>query len=425
MYRPDADAVDRYVSELGLDAIYRSVELRRRCCEIRKVEPLARALAGKAAWVTGLRRAQSVTRADLPLQEFEPAHGLWKFNPLAEWSEREVWDYLRSRGVPYNPLHDRGFRSIGCAPCTRPTAAGEDLRAGRWWWEDAQSKECGLHKPSVEATDAQPGHTQMNNLASEARLVDDTSDDVQTSQPPRLAGVRGRAHPAGGGGRVPQPGAAVLRRQGLRGGAAAGGEGVPSGPIPFPVLHIDTGHNFPEAIEFRDTRVAELGVRLLVGSVEDSIRRGTVKLRRPDESRNVAQSITLLEAIAAHKLDACIGGARRDEEKARAKERVFSFRDEFGQWDPKNQRPELWNLYNPRVHPGEHVRVFPISNWTELDVWQYIERERMSLPTLVFRPSARGHASQRPAGGGHGRSPHPSRVRSSKRSRCASAPWAT
>jgi phosphoadenosine phosphosulfate reductase len=157
VYRPDADAVDRYVRELGLDAIYRSVELRRRCCEIRKVEPLARALAGKAAWVTGLRRAQSVTRADLPRQEFEPVHGLWKFNPLAEWSEREVWDYLRSLEVPYNLLHDRGFRSIGCAPCTRPTAAGEDLRAGRWWWEDAQTKECGLHKPPVGAMDVQPG----------------------------------------------------------------------------------------------------------------------------------------------------------------------------------------------------------------------------------------------------------------------------
>jgi phosphoadenosine phosphosulfate reductase len=157
VYRPQPDAVDRYVSELGLDALYRSVELRRRCCEIRKVEPLARALAGKAAWVTGLRRAQSVTRADLPLQEFEPGPGRWKFNPLAEWSEREVWDYLRSRGVPYNPLHDRGFRSIGCAPCTRPIAAGEDLRAGRWWWEDAQTKECGLHKPSLETTDLQPG----------------------------------------------------------------------------------------------------------------------------------------------------------------------------------------------------------------------------------------------------------------------------
>jgi phosphoadenosine phosphosulfate reductase len=146
VFRPDATAVEQYVSDLGLDAIYRSVELRRRCCEIRKVEPLGRALAGKSAWVTGLRRTQSVTRANLPLKEFDPAYGLWKFNPLAEWSERDVWDYLRSRNVPYNPLHDRGFRSIGCAPCTRPTAAGEDLRAGRWWWEDAQTKECGLHQ---------------------------------------------------------------------------------------------------------------------------------------------------------------------------------------------------------------------------------------------------------------------------------------
>ena len=155
-------------------------------------------------------------------------------------------------------------------------------------------------------------------------------------------------------------------------------------PIPFTVVHIDTGHNFPEVIEFRDRRTAELGVKLVVGSVEESMRRGTVKLRRPEDSRNAAQSVTLLETIAAHQFDACIGGARRDEEKARAKERVFSFRDEFGQWDPKNQRPELWNLYNARVHSGEHVRVFPISNWTELDVWQYIGRESIPVPQMYF-----------------------------------------
>ncbi len=155
-------------------------------------------------------------------------------------------------------------------------------------------------------------------------------------------------------------------------------------PIPFTIVHIDTGHNFPEVIEFRDRRVAELGVKLVVGSVEESMRRGTVKLRRPDDSRNAAQSVTLLETIAEYQFDACIGGARRDEEKARAKERVFSFRDEFGQWDPKNQRPELWNLYNARVHNGEHVRVFPISNWTELDVWQYIGRESIPVPDMYF-----------------------------------------
>jgi sulfate adenylyltransferase subunit 2 len=154
--------------------------------------------------------------------------------------------------------------------------------------------------------------------------------------------------------------------------------------FPFPLLHIDTGHNFPEVIAFRDARAKELGERLLVRSVEDSMRRGTVRLRSESESRNAAQSVTLLEAIAEFGFDAAIGGARRDEEKARAKERVFSFRDEFGQWDPKNQRPELWNLYNARVHKGEHVRVFPISNWTELDVWQYIERERLAVPSIYY-----------------------------------------
>jgi len=156
------------------------------------------------------------------------------------------------------------------------------------------------------------------------------------------------------------------------------------GRFPFPLMHIDTGHNFPEVIEFRDRRVAELGERLIVRSVEDSIRRGTVRLRAETDSRNAAQSVTLLEAIHEFTFDAAIGGARRDEEKARAKERVFSFRDEFGQWEPRQQRPELWSLYNARVHPGEHVRVFPISNWTELDVWQYIAREGIDLPSIYY-----------------------------------------
>jgi len=157
------------------------------------------------------------------------------------------------------------------------------------------------------------------------------------------------------------------------------------GKFPFPLVHIDTGHNFDEVIAFRDARVAELGERLIVGSVEESIRKGTVRLRNPaTDSRNAAQAVTLLETIAEHGFDACIGGARRDEEKARAKERIFSFRDEFGQWDPKAQRPELWDLYNTRVHPGENMRVFPISNWTELDVWQYIAREKLALPPIYY-----------------------------------------
>jgi sulfate adenylyltransferase subunit 2 len=157
-----------------------------------------------------------------------------------------------------------------------------------------------------------------------------------------------------------------------------------SGRLPFPLLHVDTGHNFPEVIEFRDRRVAEMGERLVVGSVEDSIRRGTVRLAHPLESRNGHQTVALLEAIEEYRYDCLIGGARRDEEKARAKERIFSHRDSFGQWQPKEQRPELWTLFNTRIRPGEHFRAFPISNWTELDVWLYLARERIPLPDLYY-----------------------------------------
>ncbi|WGE48074.1 sulfate adenylyltransferase subunit CysD [Actinobacillus equuli] len=154
--------------------------------------------------------------------------------------------------------------------------------------------------------------------------------------------------------------------------------------LPFPLVHIDTGHNYPEVIQFRDEQVKKLNAKLVVGHVEDSIDKGTVVLRKETDSRNAAQAVTLLETIEANGFDALMGGARRDEEKARAKERIFSFRDEFGQWDPKAQRPELWSIYNAKLHKGENMRVFPISNWTELDIWQYIEREKLELPPIYY-----------------------------------------
>jgi len=156
------------------------------------------------------------------------------------------------------------------------------------------------------------------------------------------------------------------------------------GRLPFPLVHVDTGHNFREVIEFRDRRIAEMGERLVVGHLEDSIARGTIRLAHPLESRNGHQTVTLLETIEEHRFDCLIGGARRDEEKARAKERIFSHRDSFGQWQPKEQRPELWSLFNTRIKPGEHFRAFPISNWTELDVWLYIARENIPLPSLYY-----------------------------------------
>ena len=194
--------------------------------------------------------------------------------------------------------------------------------------------------------------------------------------------------------------------------------------FPFPLMHIDTEHNFPEVVAFRDQRAAELGERLIVRSVQDSIDQGRVVLRSPDESRNVHQSVTLLDAITEFGFDACIGGARRDEEKARAKERIFSFRDEFGQWDPKNQRPELWNLYNTRLHPGENMRVFPISNWTELDIWRYIAKEKLAVPWIYYaheREIIRRGSNLVPVS----RCSGPSTARKRKSSRFGFEPWAT
>ena len=157
------------------------------------------------------------------------------------------------------------------------------------------------------------------------------------------------------------------------------------GRFPFPIMHVDTGHNFPEVLEFRDRLIDQIGERLIVSSVQDSIDKGRVAEETgPRASRNRLQTVTLLDAIAEHGFDAAFGGARRDEERARAKERVFSFRDDFGQWEPKRQRPEVWSLYNGRIRKGEHVRVFPLSNWTELDVWQYIDQEKLEVPSIYY-----------------------------------------
>ncbi|TMH30826.1 MAG: phosphoadenylyl-sulfate reductase [Betaproteobacteria bacterium] len=160
VYYPDGRALEAYVRDHGINAFYRSTVLRRRCCAIRKTEPLSRALAGRRAWITGLRRAQGVTRQDIDLEEHDPVHGLPKFNPLVEWSDADVWGYIRARRVPYNPLHDRGYPSIGCAPCTRAVEPGEDIRAGRWWWESAEHKECGLHRRPLDVA-VRVEHTEL------------------------------------------------------------------------------------------------------------------------------------------------------------------------------------------------------------------------------------------------------------------------
>ncbi len=287
--------------------------------------------------------------------------------------------------MPYNALHDRGYRSIGCAPCTRAVEPGEDVRAGRWWWENPEHKECGLHRRPV-------------NVQRSDRRIDlmSTVLDARPPKPARLAAPADVDHLAW----LESEAIHILRE--VAGQCAnpallfSGGKdslvllrlaekAFRPGRFPFPLLHIDTGHNFPEVIAFRDARAAELGERLIVRSVEDSIAQGRVVLKDPDESRNrasvrdAARRDRRVRIRRLHRRRA----ARRGE-GARQGARVLASATPSANGTRSNQRPELWNLYNARVHKGEHVRVFPISNWTELDVWQYIERERLEVPSIYY-----------------------------------------
>ena len=323
------------------------------CCAIRKVAPLGEALSGLQGWITGMRRDQSPTRASAPKIGWDESHELWKANPLADWSDDDVFAYIREHELPYNQLHDRGYASIGCTHCTVP-GQGRD---GRWAGTD--KTECGLHPGSMQAL----RHiTHLDELEAEAiHIIREVAAELER---PVLLFSGGKD-------------SIVLLRLAEK--------AFRPGRFPFPLMHVDTGHNFPEVIEFRDRRVAELDERLVIASVQESIDTGrVVEQAGPRASRNQLQTTTLLDAMASNQFDAAIGGARRDEERSRAKERIFSFRDDFGQWDPRAQRPELWNLYNGKIRKGEQVRVFPISNWTELDVWQYVERESLELPSIYY-----------------------------------------
>ena len=380
------------------------------CCGMRKVEPINAALAGYEAWVTGVRREDNVLRANTEFVEWDEGHQMVKVNPIAAWSFDELLDYASTHQVPTNPLLTQGYPSIGCAPCTRPVAPGEDPRAGRW--AGLSKTECGLHvQPSETAEIVEaPFVTALQSLnltgsslvepvetaSSRVELVE-TQSEVSTSST--------NAASTGGGARrlsqlreleseaihIIRETVSELERPVLlfSGGKDSvvmlhlAAKAFWPAPLPFPLLHVDTGHNFAEVLEFRDSVAESLGARLIVAKVQDYIDDGRL-IERSDGTRNPLQTQPLLDAIAEGRFDAVFGGGRRDEEKARAKERVVSLRDEFGQWDPRNQRPELWNLYNPRHRAGEHVRVFPLSNWTELDVWRYIEAENIELPGLYY-----------------------------------------
>lgn len=378
-FAPKAEDIQNYIASVGPNGFYDSIENRKECCRIRKLVPLQRALSGVKIWITGIRSEQSPERSHLTQLEKDEANRLWKFHPLLAWDLKMVQDYIKTNQVPYNILHDQGYPSIGCAPCTRAVQAGEDARAGRWWWEADSAKECGLHwkdgklvpnKKEI-SDDKSIIHSSNKPLPSMTRLDQLESESIYILR--EVAAQFNRPVLLFSGGKDSITLVHLAKKA------------FEPGKIPFTLVHIDTGHNFPEALEFRDELVKQFDVKLEIGSVQESIDAGrAVEEKGKFPSRNGIQTVSLLETITRLKADACIGGARRDEEKARAKERIFSVRDVFGGWDPRLQRPELWNLYNGKIHNGENVRVFPISNWTELDVWEYIERENIKLPNLYF-----------------------------------------
>ncbi len=374
VFEPVHEQAIQFVTTHGELAMRESVQLRKACCHIRKVEPLSRALAGYTAWITGMRAEQSAARASVLAVDTSDSARI-KYSPLADWTWGDVLHYIVTHHVPYNALHDQFYPSIGCEPCTRAVSLGEDFRAGRWWWEDEAAKECGLHVKDGNELGLDT-HLRSEHSGSFPHSLNNSHLDALEEETifilREVAAAFERPALLFSGGKD----SLVMLK------CAEKAFGI--GRLPYPLLMIDTGHNYQEVTDFRDSRAAELGAKLIVRSVEDSMARGTVRLRSPDEPRNAHQSVTLLEAIEEFRFDALIGGARRDEEKARAKERIFSHRDSFGQWQPKNQRPELWNLFNTRHAPDEHFRVFPISNWTELDIWQYIDREHIALPSIYY-----------------------------------------
>ena len=347
---------------------------------------MRRALSSVDCWVAGVRRGDSSTRSKTPKLGWDKKFDLWKLNPLADWTERDVWNYIREHHLPYNPLHDQRLpldRLHPLHPARRPRWLAARRPLGRRGKDGVRDQ---LARGDPGATAPRGRRCRAPRMLKSALMEETTSvrpaavelSDLDTLEAESIHIIREVAaefeHPvmlfSGGKDSV------LMLHLARKAFAPA--------PVPFPIMHVDTGHNFPEVIEFRDRTVAELGLRLEVASVQEQIDAGRIKVGHPLESRNRHQTVALLEAIKHGGFDAVFGGGRRDEDKARAKERVLSFRDRFGQWDPKNQRPELWRLYNGRHRKGEHIRVFPISDWTELDVWRYLAREEVDLPPIYF-----------------------------------------
>jgi sulfate adenylyltransferase subunit 2 len=381
---PDRDGVERIVERDGVGGFRRSLEGRLACCAVRKVQPLGRALAGASAWITGLRADQSPERAQISCAGFDLQYRIIKLNPLFDWTRDRVVAFLRDRGVPYNLLHDRGFLSIGCAPCTRAVAPGETERAGRWWWEQEEKTECGLHA-------SRPGCRSGPALSQDASALSEASarpaDRGCSSALKHLQQVEAESIHIIREAVAQSDNPVMLYSIGKDSSVLLhlAEKAFYPGKLPFPLLHIDTTWKFRDMIAFRDKVARRPGRELIVHVNASGFARGIGPISHGSAIHtDVMKTQALRQALDKYRFDAALGGARRDEESSRAKERVFSFRNGHHYWDPKRQRPEPWRLYNGLKRKGESIRVFPLSNWTELDIWLYIHQEQIPVVPLYF-----------------------------------------
>ena len=354
-----------------------------RCCEIRKVEPLADALAPFAGWITGRKRYQAATRADLPFEETDD-DGRLKLNPLADWTAAEIAAEHRRRGLPVHPLAQRGYASVGCAPCTRPVAADEDARAGRW--AGHAKTECGIHlrRPAASAPD-QTHAAATRVAATHAPARADTAmtdlDQLESQSVFILREAYRRLRPM-----------ALLWSLGKDSNVMVWlARKAFLGRVPFPAVHVDTGKKFPEMYAFREQYAREWGLDLVVGDCPPV---ESIDPTLPPAARSAARKTAgLASLIEKNGWRGVVAGIRRDEQATRAKERVFSPRGAGHRWDIRNQPPEFWDQFATPVEEGAHVRIHPLLAWREIDIWRYIERENIPVVDLYFSRNGRRYRS--------------------------------
>jgi sulfate adenylyltransferase subunit 2 len=385
VFYPDASEVEELVSEKGFFSFRASLENRKECCRIRKVNPLKRALSGSSVWISGLRNSQSVTRADLSVVEEDASFpGLVKISPLLRWSDEDVWSYIRKNNVPYNELHDNGYPSIGCLPCTRAIKPGDDIRSGRWWWEKPESRECGLHLPK-SPENRKVGNVKINLPKA---TKDSPAENAHLDKLENLSiyVIREAYHHFKDIGLLWSIGKDstvllwLIRKAFF-------------GRVPFPCIHCDTSYKFREIIEYRDHYAKEWGLNLIVGQNKEALDSGMGPDKGKFECCTALKTNALAKVIDDHKFKAVFVGIRRDEEGSRGKERYFSPRGEDFKWNYKDQPPELWDQFSTDFDDKTHVRIHPLLHWSELDIWEYIKRENIPMLSQYFAKSGKRYRS--------------------------------